>query len=269
MMKDFSDYIKERFDDICPPKPFDNIVIDTIYDNKTSSYYSFFNEGLIWSYDPQFTIRHICAAVPQLGEDDFKIIDIYPDYVKNDFNLEHKMLKNNKGQYQYIRCRLYNDSKLKLDDLNNIFKACGYFWCKKREHDNYVSHYYYPKFQEEINKKVRSQNKYLYHYTFKDFKRRIKKYGLVPKENENDTYKYPSRIFFLKENCDDATKRWFVEKLIEKKERKNKDMIEIKVDLSKVDKRISFFTDPDYESFAYFCYENISPKAIEIRDYDL
>lgn len=268
-MMDFSEYIKERFDDICPPRPFDNIVIDTIYKNNDSVYSEFFNEGLIWSYDPEFTIRHICDAVSGLGPKDFSIIDIYPDYVKNDFNLDNKMLKNQKYQHQYIKCNLSKNSKITLDDLSNIFKTCGYFWCKKREHETYIAHYYYPKFQEEINKKVRSQNKFLYHYTFKDFEDRIKRQGLVPKEGQNEVYDYPSRTFFLRESINPEVKRAFVKRLIEKKSRKNKDLVELKVDLSKVDKHVNFYTDPDYAFNAYFCYENIPPKAIEINDYTI
>lgn len=260
-MKTLKDKIIESLDEgmYVNPARFDNFIFDFIRGKTDHPYYKYYiNEGLIWSYDPFFVKRSIMTAF-NLNDNDVRIFGII-DF--NKYANENDIIKNNKKQDSYIVCRCLKSFKKQLEAG---FNTCGWFLHKIKESKDKSKelYYFYPKYQDKVNDNIIKNNKILYHYSLKKYENRIRKYGLVPRSN-NDEYEYPDSIFLFKENTPDKDKHILLKQRF--KEEIN-DLIEIKVHVSKLQKNIDFYIDPDRSNYSIFTYDNISPECLSIKDY--
>lgn len=218
----------------------------------------YIDEGLIWSYDPNYVVTKL--------KEKFKIKD--DDVEIKHIDQENNHEKNNKEQDDIIT--LFNDGTLTLNELDKFFDVMGWYFRTSQNH--YRS--YCPKFQHKINDKIHKNYKYLYHYTKKSKKDKILKYGLVPKENNSDlqeVFHYRNRIHLLNtkyENLNTDDKKNLKAVFCDEKGKLLKDLIEITIDISKLD--INFYIDPNVNDSSYITYDNILPKYIvKIEDYEV
>lgn len=234
---------------------------------------TYINEGLIWTYDPYFTIERT-----------IKKFNLYNDEILLDDAIDNNTINypnNHQKQEDIIKIRKYaksfnikyndeneKEKSLKIkNDLNSFFNTFGWYYSNEKIEDNKIFYIYHPKFQHQINDKISKECKYLYHYTRHNLKNKILKEGLVPKSKDINL-NYESRIHLLKdkiENLNNDDKNEIKQKILDKSEK----LIEIKIDLSILDV-VNFYIDPNLKNSSYITYNNIHPKYIkEIKDYEL
>lgn len=266
-MKTLKEKIIESLDEgmYVNPARFNNFIFDFLNGKTDHPYYKYYiNEGLIWSYDPYFVKRSIMTAF-RLKENDIRIFGIFDFDKYFDDEINHEDL-NDKEQDAYIICRC---NKLFKKQLEAGFNTCGWFLhnTKESKDNNKELYYFYPKYQNKVNKDILAHNKILYHYSLKKYENKIKKYGLTPR-SKNDEYDYPDSIFLLKENTPDDDKIALIKQRYKTKEERE-NLIEIKIDVSKLQNDINFYIDPDKSNYSIFTYDNISPKCLIINDYKI
>lgn len=256
-----------------------------IWNDKT-----FFNEGLIKTYNPQFCMARLQSLFSvKFG---IKLINLnwdgktssgnvdssksyifinYPDNRLSDEYCDGIYSKLELGIYRigmFIYVDNCSDTKLKQEEFKDVIELvcgfCGMFISKKdvynREDGGYLFKFVIePKFSDvefQLNKCDEIQ--FLYHITKISKVEKILKKGLNPKSS-NSEFDYPDRIY-LGINPDELEKE-----LSTRFKRLNKgvDYAMLRIDISKIPDNVKFNIDPNY-SDGIFTSGNIPPTAIDL-----
>ena len=168
----------------------------------------------------------------------------------------------------------YNKNKELLD---KYLVPSGYF-CYGIYNDSYESEdgkyafdtfVYEKKFDNDVTNSIFKYKRELYHITLNAYVDKILRQGLKPKDSEwiNDLFPAKDRIYFF---LNDVTNTVFKNPEIYFFDKENKNTYNtgytlLKIDVSKLNKNIKFYSDPRQNN-SVFTYDSINPEAIKIVD---
>lgn len=257
-----------------------------IWNDKT-----FFNEGLIKTYNPHFFIARIQSEMDR--KFGIKLIDLNlygkqhsGENVSSDESYIFINYPNNKlsdtycdGVYSKLELGIYKigmfiyephckDTKARQEELKDaieyICHFCGMYISNKnvvkREEGGWIFKFIFePKFSDkefELNKC--KDIKFLYHITKKTRVKKILTGGLNPKSS-NTMFAYPDRIYL------GIDPTMLEKELLPKFDGYGvEEYSMLKIDISKIPNNVKFNIDPNYPD-GIFTNGNIPPNAIEIH----
>lgn len=180
-------------------------------------------------------------------------------YLFADFQFGIKL--SNDVKYAIIIADVGDNLKM----INKDMERYGYFFshCKefKLHGMDWIALQFEPYVQDNVNYIVRNNMKFVYHITPVSNLKSILKTGLKPK-SKNFEFKYPERLFFVKDNVSEEMRDLLSKKLMKNnKKYDKKGYCELKIDVSKIPDNVDFFNDPLYE-YGLYCEDKIPKDAI-------
>lgn len=188
------------------------------------------------------------------------------------FGFEETLNYDNEGKEKYNKKSFYIIATDKIinkmskdEDLENLIKFYGYYISKAK--DDYIL--VCPLYAEHANDLVYKENHgILYHFTTSNNDESILKNGLRCKQA---TYrKFPERIYLYSKYKLDNNDKKFIDKVTDPFKRRKYGISIFKINLNKIGKDISFYTD-DYmeEDEAVYTYTNIPAECISKIKYEI
>ena len=213
----------------------------------------------LYTIDPNKTVEQLIKQVGygvRVFPNSKNIILIFDKLEEDYLNKVNKFMDKFGWYPSYIGGYMKNSGKYSQNLKNFINK-------------NEIEVIYEPKYNEEVNL---SDIKYLYHLTPDLSWNKIKSFGLTPK-TQGKLSNHPERIYLLKriDNLEnyggDVMDISF--NLLDKYTYKDKvkNYYLLKIDVSKLNPKIKFFKDPNFQmGNGIWTYQNIPPNSISIEE---
>ena len=220
------------------------------------------------SYNNPLTIAMINNVVIE------GLIKTYPidktiQYIRDYFDLEEWDVYKHKSENGYDRIAfnayIYGDN---LDIISNAMDYCGYFLAYPKK-DIIEQHYgenitliFEPKFQYDVSKELRKNEKYLIHVTPTYNIEKIKRFGLSPK-SKNKLFNFPHRVYFFIGSFDKKQLLNMIKQLCYANNNihDNGEYSILTIDLKQIDENVPFYSDQNLKN-AVFTSNNIHPNCI-------
>lgn len=195
--------------------------------------------------------------------------------IKDYFRLFDGMIKKEKCRNgeERISVSVFTTEDL-LSKMKRAMSTFGYFLSSPKEENikmnNWNTLKFEKKFQENVNEKLRSEEKILYHLSPRYKKDNILKCGLSPR-SKNSLFSYPNRLYLIRGSVDEETIKktaWMLEYYNNSKG--NKDFYTLfTINLNLIPNDVAFYNDPNFTDGVYTT-EYIKPNAIiDAKDFAL
>lgn len=223
-------------------------------------------EGLIKSYNADFIVNTLKNRFYLTSNwKEYLNNIIYQGYIKTDSSTL-RFGKRDK-ETSVIELIIPNNTS-DIDRITKFIEACGWYkatqevvpQCKNGD----ILLIFEKKYQIPLKNDGVQVPNILYHITQKCYLEKIKERGLIPKSG-NKLSKHPERIYFLTSKPREdilwkIAKQFFIRNDSNEYVERNV-MVLLTIDISKVKKKLKFFSDPNADECVY-TYDNINPNLI-------